>query len=168
MRRIMAKALQVVLCTYCLKEFPHTGSEKCPFCAYPLPQSHQATFVTPDYIFYQKSDLTAKLQPETLASEIAVLQDKLEHWARTCDPKDRLAAVHDAQIVMENLLHAPMPPDYMTSILAAAKMIGNLADAIDRYYRSGGAPYDRKIGQVRPERNGDEADDEAADGRWAT
>jgi len=160
----MATISQAAFCPKCHKELLASDIGFCNSCNTPLAPPDNAYFGSPDYLWHQRDahmsevDSThpggkAKVTDEGKMQEIT---DAWFDWARRCPMEDKVAALRDAQLILQQALHAPIPARDLQQITTLGKAIGKLATAVEEYFRVGGGIHDRKIGRVsaQPEDDG--------------
>lgn len=137
---------------------PSVRKGSCWNCGRVLVNPTNKYFESPDYICSQKSSLMELLDQSNLSpgdskyeEKIHDLQKELINWIRGCKTEDRLAAMFDATVTLENLIFTETPTQDLRTIIAMGKKIGTLANAIEQYFKAGGTSYDRKAGPVRPD-----------------
>lgn len=159
----MAKVIPLISCPSCQEELPAADLSQCPYCMRKLTKEKSPTFgfAAPDYLFFQQKEII-KNKPQRKrdgshsASEAeqdfqVTVAKELHAWVRTATPEDRIAALFDALLVMQNILHCDATADQLRSIVPMAKSIGKLAENIENYFRSGGMSRDyREAGSIRP------------------
>jgi len=130
---------------------------RCPNCHKIVKNPNNKYFEKPKYIFHQKISLIENLKRDKLNPDS---DDYLDHtdeidkheavWYRTCLHEDRVAAFSDALGIIQHLVYSKSLGGEIKQILALAKRIGSVADAIDELHKSGVALYDGEIKSLRP------------------
>ena len=153
----MATASQAAFCPKCGHELPLARAEKCPTCSTPLTPPDNSFFGSPDYLWHQRemhldgcdtTRVTAKTKVHDL-KKIEEIELALTDWARRCPSEDKMAALRDAQLILSNIVHAPVSPDELRQITSLGTAIGKLAHAAEEFFRHGGQVYDRRIGKIQ-------------------
>lgn len=151
----MAKANTVKLCPGCRAELPTPVPAVCPFCTRQLEVPVNPFFGSPDYVSLQLEDALATrrhdVKPPTDAekAEIEDIRKQYEAWLREAPVQDRIAALHDAHLMLSRTLLAPIAGKDLKTMVGLGKRIGELARAIDLYMTHGGdithAPETRRL-----------------------
>ena len=143
---------------------PVTAAEHCWNCGRKLKNPFNKHFESPDYLYHQKNSLIedleeGKLKPGDTKYDLKMqeIQKDLISWTRECITVDKLAPLYDSVIIMENLIFTETPSQDLRAIIAVAKKIGTLANALEQYFKAGGSSYDRKVRSLRPD---------SGDGSW--
>jgi hypothetical protein len=151
----MANAKPVAICPYCRNELSYPIPQSCPKCLTRLAKADNEHFSTPDYLYYQKKDLIENLDKKVFPSDsekywtrVKLLDDDLAKWARECLNDEKIAAMHDAVLILENVMHSDIDAATLKTIVQHGKAAGALADSIERYLKAGGSLYDRTIKQI--------------------
>jgi len=149
------------ICPHCQSDLtadPSARKGSCWNCGRILVNPTNKYFESPDYIYNQKNSLLEVLDQSNLKpgdtkydEKIQEIQKELTGWVRGCTTEDKLASLFDSIIIMENLLFTSTPSQDMKAVIAMAKKIGTIANALEQYFKAGGSSYDRKVGSVRPD-----------------
>lgn len=152
MRYPLATASEVKLCPYCEEALPSPKPDSCPHCGRTLPQGKTKAaefFECPDYLFFQKETLTAlpdrkpkEGQEAARGRMLLAIHDDLVRFVRTSSPETLTAALFDAHLVMTHALHANLDGTTLKKIVATARAIGKMGEAIDQYIKAGGTTHD--------------------------
>ena len=141
----------------------------CPSCKTALIPPESDFYGSPDYLAHQlqthqeealsrvrgvgepKTEADSKklqAEQEVAGKKLEKLLAELARWARVCPTEDKLAALFDAQLIMQNAMHANMSIDTLRKLTAMGKHIGKIATAIEDYFRHGGEPHDPEARRV--------------------
>lgn len=153
----MSTSSSIHICRYCQFTSPKSLEDVCPSCGRILRGPKDPFFTSPVYLYHQRASVLKKINEDKLVVDpqkknvaASDVQSKLHKWARSCPTEDKVAAVFDAGLIMENIIHTQTPTEDIGKIVSIGKKIGELANALDQYFKAGGSPYDREIRQLRP------------------
>lgn len=163
--RQRGQTTSLVRCRECDSELPHPIPTRCPYCDRLLEKYTSGYFGSPDYLFYQmeaykkefgpvneKTGMAAAWGAEKF-KEYSIRVGALREWCRKCPAEDRLAAVNDALVILQNIIHSELSREQIKVVVETAKKIGPLAEAIENYYKNGGgAQHELQAGllQAKP------------------
>lgn len=140
----MAKVKQVFLCPKCGTELETEKQVSCNYCKAVLHPIENAFFEAPDYIWnqlnetisrideYEKSDVKKERDAEKLKRNMDL------YFQISCTDEDRLNAIIDANLVVQNLILSIASPDTIKNIVKVGKRIGEQCTLIDNYIKAGG------------------------------
>jgi hypothetical protein len=147
------------ICPHCQSDLtadPSVRKGSCWNCGRILVNPINKYFESPEYIYNQKSSLLEFLEQSNLKpgdtkyeEKIQEIQKELTNWVRGCKTEDKLAALFDSTVILENLLFTETPVQDLRTIISMGKKIGTLANALEQYFKAGGTSYDRKAGPIR-------------------
>lgn len=145
------------VCSTCLELVSPTDLE-CRYCGKQLKIATNKYFVAPDYIYHQRHTLLEELEPdksklgeEEYKKKLSDIQEHLDSWSRDCPSDDRVAAMTDAYMLLAHVIHSQSRREDINHLTSIAKKIGELANSIEQYFKSGGTTFDRKTRSLRPD-----------------
>jgi len=103
------------------------------------------------FTLYEKTTEPTSRAVKTLEDAKTDAELDLVNWLRECSTENKLAPLYDSMLILENILFSVTPPADIGRLVAAAKKIGNLANAIEQYFKAGGRHYDQKVRPTRPD-----------------
>jgi len=155
----------VFICRGCNSEIGYPIPPRCPYCERLLEKYKSEYFGSPDYLSFQIDELYKKLGPfdpksgktikwpEDNKKKYFLAKEDLEKWARKCPEEDKLAALQDALLIMQNIVHSDSDRTVIKAVSRVGQQIGQLAEAIENYFKhGGGAQYELQVGllQTKP------------------
>ncbi len=149
--------------------------DSCWNCGRKLKNPANKHFECPDYLFHQKNSLIEELERGKLKpgdtryeEKIQEIQKDLVTWVRECTTEDKIAPLYDSVVILENLLFTTTPAADLKAVISMAKKVGMLANALEQYFKAGGASYDRKTRPIRPDTGEASWDQATATASWNT
>lgn len=152
----------VALCPQidCGKELPTPIPDHCPHCGHLIKPPENPFFATPDYLTFQLRDYSEKYSEDDRdpdAKPLSPAEKKtfeevkanFKKWLRECPTEDKLASLRDSFEIMRHVLYAKIDGQQLKAILTIGKEIGELAEAADKFMRSGGALYEPETRPVQ-------------------
>ena len=137
---------------------PSARKGSCWNCGRILVNPTNKYFESPDYIYTQRNNILEFMKHSNprpgdarYEERLNEIQKELINWVRGCKTEDKMAALFDATIILENLLFTETPIQDLRAMVAMGKKIGTLANALEQYFKAGGTSYDRKAGPIRPD-----------------
>lgn len=150
----MAKITQTIVCKNC-GETINNDSPLCPYCKFVF-RTEGVEFSPPLYATLQCKDKGLDLsEPKNMAATNEIKRDlflKLKNYAISqCSDEDRLFALLDAWLVIQNLLISNASADCMRAVTSTGKRIGELSLAIENYILKGGNLDKLNTANTRPD-----------------
>jgi hypothetical protein len=137
----MAKVKNVELCPRCHHEL--TGAT-CTNCSYNKISRDNTFFDTPNYLDMQMKDHEVSIKEayrdprkQEAAARLRIIEQA--KWVRGCPDEIKVAALKDAHLVIQNLLHSDASTETLRAITGLGRQIGEIAAAIEGYFAKGGS-----------------------------
>lgn len=139
-----------ISCGYELKE---KDKEFCPKCNSDIEKPSNEFFGLNDYLTLQLDSHKKRLNVNNLnkpqskeeKEEWKRVQEEYITWLRVLPFEERQCALIDTHEILKQVLFSRMPKTQIRSLIALGKLIGQQAEAIENYFKAGGAEYDAKV-----------------------
>jgi hypothetical protein len=138
-------------CPSCSYELPSPGLENCPSCGVRLSVPTNEFFELPYYLAMQMADYVQSMEdrerqkkPITDAerTRFEAIRKAYRTFVRELTGKDRIAALVDAQLMLQEAVHSKLDGDHIKELIGRGRAIGNLAKSLEMYCTYGGSLSD--------------------------